>query len=147
MIRIAIVLSMFLTGLLTPAVSRASDKTVETSHLILSDATGNLTNEQLKILADDAQETLNRIIAATKADPHKLDSPVADYLGWEDLSAFRNLQRENAKKLGAHNEPGHAHGLTVKRQYYHQATKREKRGTGATGRFNCSSLFQERDDR
>ena len=69
MIRIAIVLSMFAAGLLTPAVSWASDKTVETAHLIVSDATGNLTNEQLTRLADQAQETLNRILTFWSADP------------------------------------------------------------------------------
>ena len=69
MIRIAIVLSMFVAGLLTPALSQASDKTLETSHLIVSDATGNLSNEQLKRLADHAQETLNRILAFWSADP------------------------------------------------------------------------------
>ena len=69
MIRIAIVLSMFVAGLLTPALSQASDKTLETSHLIVSDTTGNLSNEQLKRLADHAQETLNRILAFWSADP------------------------------------------------------------------------------
>ncbi|MEI6639631.1 MAG: hypothetical protein WCL46_07930 [Chlorobium sp.] len=69
MIRIAIVLSMFVAGLLTPFLSWASDKTVETPHLIVSDATGNLTSEQLKILAEQAQETLNRILIFWSADP------------------------------------------------------------------------------
>lgn len=69
MIRIAIVLLMFMAGLLTPALSQGSDKTLETSHLIVSDTTGNLSNEQLKRLADHAQETLNRILAFWSADP------------------------------------------------------------------------------
>jgi multidrug efflux pump subunit AcrB len=42
MIRIAIVLSMLVAGLLTPVLSQASDATLETSHLIVSDTTGNL---------------------------------------------------------------------------------------------------------
>jgi hypothetical protein len=67
--RIAIVLSIFLVGLLTPALSLASDTTVETPHLIVSDTTGKLSNEQLKRLADHAQETLNRILAFWSADP------------------------------------------------------------------------------
>lgn len=69
MIRIAIVLSMFVAGLLTPALSLASDATLETSHLIVSDTTGKLSNEQLKGLADYAQEILNRILGFWSADP------------------------------------------------------------------------------
>ncbi len=67
--RIAIVLSIFLVGLLAPALSQASDMTLETPHLIVSDTTGKLSNEQLKRLADHAQETLNRILAFWSADP------------------------------------------------------------------------------
>jgi hypothetical protein len=67
--RIAIVLSIFLVGLLTPALSQASDTTVETPHLMVSDTTGKLSNEQLKRLADHAQETMNRILAFWSADP------------------------------------------------------------------------------
>jgi len=69
MIRIAIVLLMFVSGLLTPALSQGSDTTLETSHLIASDATGTLSIEQLRRLADHAQETLNRILAFWSADP------------------------------------------------------------------------------
>jgi hypothetical protein len=69
MMRIAIVLSMFMAVLLTPALSSASDKTLETSHLIVSDATGKLSDEQLKRLADQAQDTLSRIIAFWSVDP------------------------------------------------------------------------------
>lgn len=67
--RIAIVLSMVMAALSTPALSSASDKTLETSHLIVSDATGNLSDEQLKRLADRAQETLSNILAFWSADP------------------------------------------------------------------------------
>jgi hypothetical protein len=67
--RIAIVLSMFMAVLLTPALSQASDATLETSCLIVSDTTGNLSNEQLKRLADQAQETMNRILTFWSADP------------------------------------------------------------------------------
>jgi hypothetical protein len=42
---------------------------VETPHLIVSDTTGKLSNEQLKRLADHAQETMNRILAFWSADP------------------------------------------------------------------------------
>ena len=69
MIRIATILLVFVAGLSTPTLSSGSDATVETSHLIVSDATGNLSNEQLKRSADSAQETLNRILAFWSADP------------------------------------------------------------------------------
>jgi hypothetical protein len=69
MIRIAIVLSMFVAGLLIPALSQGSEATLETSHLIVSDTTGKLSNEQLKQLADNAQETLNRILGFWSVDP------------------------------------------------------------------------------
>jgi len=60
---------MFVAGLLAPALSPASEKELETSHLIVSDATGNLSSEQLRQLADSAQETLNKILAFWSADP------------------------------------------------------------------------------
>jgi hypothetical protein len=69
MIRIAIILSMFVAGLLIPDLSQPSDSTLETSHLIVSDTIGKLSNEQLKRLADHAQETLNRVLAFWSADP------------------------------------------------------------------------------
>jgi hypothetical protein len=67
--RIAIILLIFVAGLLAPALSQGSYATLETSHLIVSDSTGNFSNEQLKRLADHAQETLNRILAFWSADP------------------------------------------------------------------------------
>ena len=60
---------MFVAGLLTPALSQASDTTLETSHLMVSDTTGNLSNEQLKRLADHTQEAMNKILAFWSADP------------------------------------------------------------------------------
>jgi hypothetical protein len=69
MIRRAIVLSVFVGGLLMPTLSQASDATIETTQLMVSDATGKLSNEQLKRLADDAQKTLNRILAFWSVDP------------------------------------------------------------------------------
>jgi hypothetical protein len=67
--RRAMVSLMLVAGLLAPALSPASEKELETSHLIVSDATGNLSNEQLRKLAGSAQETLNKIIAFWSADP------------------------------------------------------------------------------
>jgi hypothetical protein len=69
MIRIAIVLSMFVTGLLMPALPQASEATLETSHFIVNDSTGNLSREQLQQLAEHAQETLNRVLAFWSVDP------------------------------------------------------------------------------
>jgi hypothetical protein len=66
--RTAIVLSMFLAGILIPDLSRASDATLETSQLIVSDTTGKLSNAQLKRSADHAQETLDRLLAFWSAD-------------------------------------------------------------------------------
>jgi len=60
---------MFVAGLLIPTLSQASEVTLETSHLIVSDKTGNLSNEQLKRLAEHAQETLNRVLIFWSVDP------------------------------------------------------------------------------
>jgi len=69
MIRRVIVLSIFVAGLLIPALSQTWGATLETSHLIVSDATGKLSNERLNRLADHAQETMNRLLAFWSADP------------------------------------------------------------------------------
>jgi hypothetical protein len=69
MIRILVVLSIVVAVLLTPASLQASERTVETSYLIVSDATGTLSNEQLKGLADQAQATLQEILTFWSADP------------------------------------------------------------------------------
>jgi len=69
MLKIAIVLSIFVAGLLIPDLSQASDATLETSHLIVSDTTGKLSNEELKRLSNLAHEALNRILAFWSVDP------------------------------------------------------------------------------
>lgn len=69
MIRSAIILSLFVAGILIAALSQASERTIETSGLIVSDKTGSLSDEQLKQLADHAQVTLNRVINFWSADP------------------------------------------------------------------------------
>ncbi len=51
MLKISIVL-ILMAGLLMPVLSDASELTIETPSLVVSDATGKLTNEQLKRLAD-----------------------------------------------------------------------------------------------
>jgi hypothetical protein len=60
---------MFVSGLLMPALSQASEATLETSHFIVSDKTGKLSNVQLQRLAEHAQETLNRVLAFWSVDP------------------------------------------------------------------------------
>lgn len=67
--RIAIVLSIVVAALSTHSFSRASDTTVETSHLIVTDATGKLSDDRLKRLAGHAQEAMDRIRAFWSADP------------------------------------------------------------------------------
>jgi hypothetical protein len=69
MIRGAIVVSTLVAGLLVAGLSQASSTIIETQHLIVSDATGKLSNDQLKSLADQAQVMLGRILAFWSADP------------------------------------------------------------------------------
>lgn len=69
MIRRTIVVTILAAGLLAAGLSQASSAPIETRHLIVSDATGNLSNDQLKSLADQAQATLDRILAFWAADP------------------------------------------------------------------------------
>ncbi len=68
MIRRVIVVSIFVAGLLIAGLSQASSAIIETRHLIVSDATGKLSNDQLKSLADQAQAMLERILAFWSAD-------------------------------------------------------------------------------
>ena len=68
MIRRVMVVSIFVAGLLITGLSQASSAIIETRHLIVSDATGKLSNDQLKSLADQAQVMLERIIAFWSAD-------------------------------------------------------------------------------
>jgi hypothetical protein len=69
MIRRVIAVSIFVAGLLIAGISQASSAIIETQHLIVSDATGNLSNAQLKSLADQAQAMVERILAFWSADP------------------------------------------------------------------------------
>ena len=55
-------------GLLTPALSQASNLRLETSDLIVSSSTGYLSDERLKELANQAQETLNKVLAFWSVD-------------------------------------------------------------------------------
>jgi hypothetical protein len=63
------VVSIIAAGLLMAGLSHASDPVVETRHLIVSDATGRLSGDQLKMLADQAQAVLERILAFWSAAP------------------------------------------------------------------------------
>jgi hypothetical protein len=55
-------------GLLMAGFSHASGAGIETRHLVVSDATGKLTDTQLKSQADGAQALLERILAFWSAD-------------------------------------------------------------------------------
>jgi hypothetical protein len=68
MIRRVIVVSIFVAGLWITGLSQASSATIETQYLIVSDATGKLSNDQLKGLAAQAQSMLERILAFWSAD-------------------------------------------------------------------------------
>ncbi len=74
MIRKAIVVSILAAGLLMAGLSQASSAVIETQHLIVTDATGKLSNDQLRSLADQSQAMLGRILAFWSADPgiHRL---------------------------------------------------------------------------
>jgi hypothetical protein len=70
MIRRVIGVSILVTGLFIAGISKAqaSNAVIETRHLIVSDDTGKLSNDQLKSLADQAQVMLERIVAFWSAD-------------------------------------------------------------------------------
>jgi 3-oxoacyl-ACP reductase-like protein len=68
MIRKMIVVLVLVAGLFIAGVSQASSAMIETQQLIVSDATGKLSNDQLKSLADQAQTMLERILAFWSAD-------------------------------------------------------------------------------
>jgi hypothetical protein len=68
MFRRVIVVSIFVARILIAGLSQASSAIIETQHLIVSDATGKLSNDQLKSLADQAQAMLERILAFWSTD-------------------------------------------------------------------------------
>ncbi len=68
MIKRVIAISIFAAGLLMAGLSRASSAMIETQYLIVSDATGKLSNDQLKSLADQAQAMLESILEFWSAD-------------------------------------------------------------------------------
>jgi hypothetical protein len=68
MIRRVIIVSTLLAGLFIAGLSQALSEVVETQHLIVSDATGKFSNDQLKSLADQAQAMLGRILVFWSAD-------------------------------------------------------------------------------
>jgi hypothetical protein len=68
MIRRVIVVSILVVGLLMVGLSQASTGIMETQHLIVSDNTSKLSNDQLKSLAEQAQALLDRILAFWSAD-------------------------------------------------------------------------------
>lgn len=59
---------VLLAGLFMAAPLKASAAIVETQHLIVSDANDTLSNDQLKRLADEVQEMLERVLVFWSAD-------------------------------------------------------------------------------
>ena len=68
MIRRAIALSIIVAGLLISGLSQASSTNRETRDLVVSDTTGKLTDDQLKMLTDQAQTMLESLLAYWSAN-------------------------------------------------------------------------------
>jgi hypothetical protein len=68
MIRGTTLVTILGSVLLVAGLLQASSAVIETQHLIVTDATGKLSNDQLKSLADQAQSMLGRILAFWSAD-------------------------------------------------------------------------------
>jgi len=66
--KIVMILSILVAGLLAPALSQASDLVLETPQLRVSDNTGSLSDARLRQLANHAQETLNRVLEFWSTD-------------------------------------------------------------------------------
>ena len=62
------VISAVAVGLLMAGFTQASSATIETRDLLVSDATGKLSQSQLKSQADQAQAVLESILAFWSAD-------------------------------------------------------------------------------
>lgn len=69
MMRMAPLLFLLSVGPAMTAWCEASDVSLETRDLVVSDATGRLSNEQLQRLTDHAQKTLDRVLAFWSTDP------------------------------------------------------------------------------
>lgn len=67
--RKAIVSLIFLAGLIASSAFSLAEAISETALLVVSDDTGSISNQHLKRLADNAQDTLNRVITFWSADP------------------------------------------------------------------------------
>jgi len=63
-----LVAGLLLGGLLPAGAAQASSATVETQHLLVSDATGNVSDARLKDLAGQAQAMLERVLEFWSAD-------------------------------------------------------------------------------
>ena len=68
MIRGMIVVTILVAGLLIVGLLQASSAMIEIQQLIVSDATGKLSNDRLKSLAEQAQAMLERILTFWSAD-------------------------------------------------------------------------------
>jgi hypothetical protein len=66
--RVAVVLALSSAGLLGPVLSLASERAIETAHLVVSDDGAGLSKAELQTFADSAEETLGRVLAFWSAD-------------------------------------------------------------------------------
>ena len=69
--RKAMALTLYAIWLLVPAFAQASNLKLETPDLIVSNSGGDLSDERLKELASQAQETLNKVLAFWSVDSGK----------------------------------------------------------------------------
>ena len=117
--------SILLAGLLSPGWSLAAEAPIETRHLRVSDATGRLSSQQLKTLADEAQATMGKVLAFWSADAGLdrfgkirvvFDAPRRDIYGsvfyWSEgpagrVRTLRVLKGEGPPQMLAHKLPCH----------------------------------------
>lgn len=120
MTRSAFLGSIFAAGLWAAGLAQASGAVPETRYLVASDATGTLSDAQLNSLADQAQATLQRVLAFWSADAGVdrfgkirvvFDAPRRDFYSsvfyWEDkdgqrVRVVRVFAAEGAPQMMAH---------------------------------------------
>jgi hypothetical protein len=120
MTRRMLLASIFAAGLWAAALAQASGPMLETRHLVVSDATGELPDARLNSLAEQAQAMLQRVLAFWSADAGTdrfgkirivFDAPRRDFYSsvfyWEDkdggrIRVVRVFAAEDAPQMMAH---------------------------------------------